>query len=102
MPQVIVGSLFVLIIITAGWLVGFYNMMTNKKIKAEDCYETLIMNKAADAIEPRMIEANIRSYNQVVTEYNEYLRRFPNCLACMILGVRELSYYEQGGKQIQA
>ena len=64
MPQLIVGSLLLLIVITAGWLVAFYNKMTNKKMKVEEC------------IDPEMIEGQINLYNQAVSEYNEYLRRF--------------------------
>ena len=89
MPQVIVGSLFVLIVITAGWLVGFYNKMTNRKLKAEEYWEEISDNT------PEIIGAQIQLYNQAVTEYNQYLGRFPNRVAGMILGVHELSEYQQ-------
>lgn len=89
MPQVIVGSLFVLIVITAGWLVGFYNKMTNRKLKVEEYWEEI------SDITPETIELQIQLYNQAVTEYNQYLRRFPNRVAGMILGVYELSEYQQ-------
>ncbi|KUO58092.1 MAG: hypothetical protein APF84_16800 [Gracilibacter sp. BRH_c7a] len=89
MPQVIVGSLFVLIVIIAGWLVGFYNKMTNRKLKAEEYWEEISDNT------PEIIDAQIQLYNQAVTEYNQYLRRFPNRLASMILGVHELPGYQQ-------
>lgn len=95
MPQVIVGSLFVLIVITAGWLVGFYNKMTNRKLKVEEYWEEI------SDITPETIEAQIQLYNQAVTEYNQYMRRFPNRVASMILGVYELFEYQQQPSEIE-
>ncbi len=89
MPQVIVGSLFVLIVIIAGWLVGFYNKMTNRKLKVEEYWEEI------SDITPETVDAQIQLYNLTVTEYNQYLRRFPNRVAGMILGVHELPRYQQ-------
>lgn len=43
MKHVVVGGLLVIIIVAAGWLIGFYNKMINKKALVEECWKLLIM-----------------------------------------------------------
>ena len=43
MPQMTVAMILILIILASGWLIYFYNIMTNKKMKVEELYHQLIV-----------------------------------------------------------
>lgn len=57
MTQVIIGFLFILIIITAGWLIAFYNMMINKKTQVDSCWEDISIHlmRKADLV-PKLVD----------------------------------------------
>lgn len=168
MPQIIVVTLLILIILVSGWLIYFYNIMTNKKAVAKDCHEQLKlfihdkavlicsninknsqhsqaenvllsdigeripqyldselliesserMNRLIDAIfvlqeyqaelatdeqfselelqlrslEEKLAEA-VEVYNDAAKTYNEFIFKFPNNFAAMIVGVKDLHYH---------
>ncbi|SHJ26897.1 Uncharacterized conserved protein [Geosporobacter subterraneus DSM 17957] len=122
MPHLIVGILLSIIIVISGWLIYFYNSITNKKSRIEIEGEQLnmLLNNRAELIRlikisehykylssdedfvklkqrfarlEEKLEESIQLYNNAVTIYNKFILTFPNNTAAVIIGIKELPYF---------
>lgn len=117
MQYFIVGALLIIIIIGAGWLIGFYNIHTNKKFLLDERRAKLESYQEKSMLLISEIKAETNTYpesgselvdleialikqaevyNDQVVLYNEFLKVFPNNIAAMILGVKEASFFKFG------
>lgn len=120
MQYSIVGALLILIIVCAGWLIGFYNIQTNKKFLLDegrahlDQYNQKRMNLISEAIaeinsdvelnkqytELAELELTLLKQSEIYSDqvkiYNQFLNLFPNNIASKILGVKEASAFQFG------
>jgi len=122
MQHVIVGSLLVMIIVIAGWLICFFNKTANKKILVDDsgAHLNLQLRKRNDLLQEYMdleaeagfipLEQQLKEleekievcryiYNDAVSTYNKFLSIFPNNVSARILGVKELPYFQEVGNK---
>jgi len=107
MQQLIIGFLLLAIILLGGWLIYFYNKMTNQRIVAEERQEWLIhylqkrnelpgegQELAANQYQIAELEENIAVcrylHNEAVSIYNNTLAVFPGKAAGLILGLNKL------------
>lgn len=121
MQYVIVGSLLMVIIVGAGWLIVFFSRLTNTTTKLEEIklqLNQLLKNRAqlfkecelcaasnsAELVSlidrlttaEEKIAALGHAYNETVHMYNRFIKSFPNRIAAVIVGTQDLPYLEDG------
>jgi len=93
MEHIVVGSLFVVIIVVAGWLVYFYSNMTNKKTLVENSWQLLNAQIQRRNVVLKKYLDTIPQLSKTKKEYlNQFIEASSSCLnAQMFYDVVRLS-----------
>ncbi|MFZ5897944.1 MAG: LemA family protein [Bacillota bacterium] len=120
MQYVIVGTLLLFIIACSGWLIYFYNSLTNSNAKVDEAWKQvnrLVEQRALLMREYRLsstltgynsrelanrlseidekIAVHRSTYNDAVRVHNRFIRLFPHSIAASIIGTKNLPYLQE-------